>query len=455
MNEKELQFILQEGEGLKVEFKESFDPKSLAKEMVAFANSIGGIILLGVADKGNIIGIKITNTLKSQIQDVARNCDPSLKIRLQEYKEVLMVLVEEGKDKPYKCSEGFFIREGANSQKLSRNEILNLVVGLGKVNFDTLINERFVFPKDFDSSKFQEFLRRSGLTRTVSIPEMLRMLSLGDLDQGKLRLNNAAVLFFGKRLGQFFRQNFITCVLYKGKERVQIIDRKDFTDDVLSNYEEGINFLKRHLRLEYIIEGSGPRKEVLELPEEALRETLLNAIVHRDYFDETFGIFVELFDDRVEITNRGKLLFDKKKLGTMSVIRNPLLFDLFYRLDLIEKVGSGINRIKRFTRERSLKVKFEVDDFFRVVFYKSRVMGQPEPLNDSLNDSLTERQREILSMVSVEKLNITALMTKLGISRKTVQREIIYLQENGLLYRVGSKKSGYYALVNKKINKAN
>ena len=84
MNEKELKFILQEGEGLKIEFKESFD-KSIAKDVVAFANSCGGRIFIGVGDDGKVKGIKITNKLKSEIQTMARNCDPSIEIGLEKF----------------------------------------------------------------------------------------------------------------------------------------------------------------------------------------------------------------------------------------------------------------------------------------------------------------------------------------------------------------------------------
>jgi len=90
------------------------------KEIVAFANSDGGRIFLGMDDKGKIKGINITNKLKSQIQDIARNCDPSIKISLEEFENILIINIEEGKDKPYKCSSGFYLRQGANLQKAYR-----------------------------------------------------------------------------------------------------------------------------------------------------------------------------------------------------------------------------------------------------------------------------------------------------------------------------------------------
>ena len=100
MTKKELQFILQQGEGLKLEFKESAG--SIDKEIIAFANSNGGSIFLGVDDKGKVKGVNVANKLRSQIQDIARNCDPSIKIALEEFENILIIKVDEGKDKPYK-----------------------------------------------------------------------------------------------------------------------------------------------------------------------------------------------------------------------------------------------------------------------------------------------------------------------------------------------------------------
>ena len=125
--ESYLQLKLLEGEGSKVEFKEKLT--NLDREIVAFANAAGGEIYLGVDDDGGIKGITITNALLSQIQDTAQNCDPSIRINFKQYKElrVLVVLIEEGENKPYKCKEGFFLRIGPNAQKLKRDEIIQFI----------------------------------------------------------------------------------------------------------------------------------------------------------------------------------------------------------------------------------------------------------------------------------------------------------------------------------------
>ena len=117
MTKEEFNFILSEGEGQFIEFKEKLD-KSFAREIVAFANASGGRIFIGIRDNGDISGITIDNRLKAQVQDIARNCDPAIIITLQQYNDILIATVKEGANKPYSCSDGFFMRFGSNTQKL-------------------------------------------------------------------------------------------------------------------------------------------------------------------------------------------------------------------------------------------------------------------------------------------------------------------------------------------------
>ena len=128
MTPEELQFVLGEGEGQKIEFKESASSlDKLDKELAAFATATGGRIFLGVTDENEVKGISVTNELRSKVQDIAHNCQPSIKIVFEEVDgvgNVLVVNVPEGDDKPYCCSSGCYIRVGPNSQKMTRNQII-------------------------------------------------------------------------------------------------------------------------------------------------------------------------------------------------------------------------------------------------------------------------------------------------------------------------------------------
>jgi len=120
MTQHELHAIQQSGEGYKVEFKRNVN-SDLAKELVAFANSSGGRVFIGIEDDGLISGIHINNDLRSRVEATARDCDPSVRIDLETFNNVLIVHVPEGKDKPYRCTNGFYVRNGASSVKGERN----------------------------------------------------------------------------------------------------------------------------------------------------------------------------------------------------------------------------------------------------------------------------------------------------------------------------------------------
>ena len=109
------------------------------KEIVAFANASGGVVYLGVSNDGKIKGVNYSNKLISKIQDIARNCDPSIIVNIEKIDNILVIEIKEGSNKPYSCSSGFYMRMGANSQKMKRDEILALAIKSGKVRFDEQI----------------------------------------------------------------------------------------------------------------------------------------------------------------------------------------------------------------------------------------------------------------------------------------------------------------------------
>ncbi len=143
MHQKEFELILQKGEGYKVEFKESVT-NSLPKEMVAFANAGGGEIFIGVKDNCDVKGIETNNTIKSRIQDMANNCEPAVPLKISTHKNILVLNIPEGQDKPYQCSNGFYLRIGPNTQKMSRNQIIEFLQYEGKLRYEELLNKKLI-----------------------------------------------------------------------------------------------------------------------------------------------------------------------------------------------------------------------------------------------------------------------------------------------------------------------
>ena len=250
MDKKELDFILEQGEGQFIEFKESLD-KSAAKEIVAFANAQGGRIFLGITDTGKIKGISLSNRLKSQIYDTAKNCDPSIKVDIDYFENIFIIQIAEGDDKPYSCSHGFYLRIGPNTQKLSRDEIIDFSIAQGKIRFDEQINDSFNFTIDFDEEKLDQYLKMAGLTKNLPLQDILINLKVAKMVNNELKLNNAGVLFFAKKPEQFFFTSNVVCVEYRTNEKVDILDRKIFDDGIMQNIIQAENYVLKHIDVEF------------------------------------------------------------------------------------------------------------------------------------------------------------------------------------------------------------
>ncbi len=217
--------------------------------------------------------------------------------------------------------------------------------------------------------------------------------------------------------------------------------KKDFKSDIIANYHDTIGFFYRNLRLKYEIKGFGPRKEILEIPEEALKEALVNAICHRDYTERGAVIQVDIFDDRVELSNPGGLLFKEQEFGKRSISRNPLIFGLMQRLELVEHVGSGINRIREAMAKVELNAPiFEFGTFFAVTLFRPK-------LGDKLGDKLGENPRKIVELMIKDKtISISEIARFLGISTTAVENNIAKLKEKKLIQRIGPDKGGHWEI---------
>src|SRR3990170_5751069 len=155
-----------------LEYKESFS-SSLARELVAFANSAGGKILIGVRDDGTVAGVHDSNDLRAKVQDIARNCDPPIKVLVEPLGKVVVVHVRESENKPVQCREGFFWRQGAGTQKLSRDEIRDFFRSEGAIRFDLSVCPKFWYPEDFDREKFDTWISQSRITARGRIDDIL------------------------------------------------------------------------------------------------------------------------------------------------------------------------------------------------------------------------------------------------------------------------------------------
>jgi ATP-dependent DNA helicase RecG len=442
MKPADLKILVQEGEGTTLEFKESLSA-SLAREMVALANTIGGKILLGVRDNGTVAGLKDSNTLRARVQDMARNCDPAVKVVVEPVGEVVVVHVHESDAKPVQCSEGFFWRQGAVTQKLSRDEIRDFFRTEGAIRFDLAPCPRFRYPQDFDRAKYNAWLKLSGITGRPRTEDVLVNIEAAERAGGKLLFRNAGVLFFARNVRHFFNQAYITCLLAKGTDKVHILDRKDFDDGVVADIEEALRFIERNTRLAYRIETL-QRENIPEYPMKALREAITNAVMHRDWFVEGANVFVEIYTDRIEVVSPGGLPkgMTLADLGRKSVRRNALIADLLHRIGFIEKAGTGVKRIRDEARDGGYpEPEWEANGFVTTIFQpnpevRAAAASRPGPSRDQVGtkSALSRHQGEILRKCLKEQ-PLTSLLKIAGRSDRTKFRNHVLapLLAGGLL----------------------
>lgn len=442
MSEKgdKLQLVLQEGEGQTIEFKAG--PAKLDREMVAFANALGGSIFLGIDDHNKIVGIDYTNKTISQIQDIARNCDPPVSIHCEKHPRVLEIVVKEGTNKPYRCQGGFYLRIGPNAQKLTRDEIINFAVGEGKIRFDEQINPAFSYKDDFLPGSYALFKDLSRISTDFSPEEVLINLNVAEKQKGQVLFTNAAVLFFARDPQKFFPEASITAIRYRGLDRDAIIDRKDMRGGLIDQVNDAINFTKRHTEEAFIIRDA-PRHEALsEYPTAAVREAVVNAVMHRDYFYDSSHIYMHIFSDRMEIENPGGLFkgLTLEDLGRRSVRRNRLIAELFFRAGFIEMIGSGITRMfKAMEQNGNPKPEIRATNFFNIVF-KKRVLSGSEI-------SLTDRQKHLLHFLQTRGTASKSDCSQfLNVSGDTALRELKTLIEKKLIRQAGRGKATLYSV---------
>ncbi len=449
MTNEDLKIILAGGEDHKIEFKVNFD-KSIVEEAVAFANASGGTILVGIDDKGKIVGTDVSNAARSRYQDLLHTIMPELICQIETFENIIVIDVPEGREKPYGCSRGFYLRVGPNSQKLNRNEIISFIQSEGRIRFDELIKTDASYPDNFNPKAYVRFLDLSHISADAFNKEAI-LQNLGCLSKGNdvKKFTNAGILFFADNPADYIPHSTVVCALYKGVEKVTIIDRKEFTRDIITNIEDVVVFLKQHLNLSYQITGLR-RVELLEIPEVVLREAIVNAVCHRDYFEKGARVMVELFDDRLEISNPGSIprCLDLKEFGKRSVTRNSFIASILHHANYIERMGTGIGRMRNAMRDAGLPdPEFEFGGFFTIILRRPRPdeVGLKVGISDGIKVGINETQKKIIELIENEpRITAARLAETIGISLRNTEAYIADLKQKGVLTREGANRSGMW-----------
>jgi ATP-dependent DNA helicase RecG len=338
---------------------------------------------------------------------------------------------------------------GANSQKLKRDKILEFSIRENKIRFDEQICPDFDF-KDFDVYKFEYYLALAGITKILDNESILRNLKVLNAKG----MTNAGVLFFSSDPYKYIFSSKIRCVQFKGNERVDILDKKEVDKGIIGNIDFAFNYLKERVPVRFEIKG-GKRIEHPQFPEDAYREAIVNAVVHRDYF-ESGEVAVEKFENTIAVNNPGGLIasFPIHEFGKFSWPRNRLLADLLSKTFFMEKVGTGIKRMETLCKknDNTIVIKpLSTHFFLEMESLKGLLTGDniKDGLKDGLNDGirdgikLNKIQQDILSEIHRERnITIERLAEKVGISVRNIEKNIARLKREGVLERIGSRKTG-------------
>jgi ATP-dependent DNA helicase RecG len=449
---EDLDVILSEGESYTVEFKDAPD-KSLPSEVCAFANAFGGRVFIGVDDNGTVVGTDTSNAARSRIQDTIGKIEPRLNVGIDVVDNIIVLTVPEGTKKPYSCPAGFYLRSGPNSQKLDRDSIIEFFQSEGRVHYDEIICEDLPIEERFNETAYKRYVKAASISDVLERDAILKNLECAGIANGRLCFTNAGALFFRVNDEDFlFRHAGIVCALYKGTDKATILDAKELNGDIVSNVDDAMVFLKKHLRIGYKIETL-QRENVLELPEDALREAIVNAVCHRLYFEKGARIMVEVFDDRVDVTSPGGVCkgITEENFGTVSVTRNPIIASMFFRINYIEQMGTGITRMRNAAKAANVaEPEFNLEDFFKVTFRRPQV-GAPSGFQAVANGSqavaTTDRKREIVSLLeSGGQMSSTAIAEKLGLTAGRVRAILRAMVADETIEKVGDNRYAQYVL---------
>ena len=460
MNKSELKSIAARGEDSRLQFKLDIrNVDTLAAEMVAFSNSEGGRILIGVTDAGEVKGVPrsevgrinqiISNAASQHVRSPISPATENLAVAAG--RVVIILTISKGIDKPYFDRNGvIWLKSGADKRRLNSKEELRRLFQLSdQIHADELPTKAGI--DALDKLRFRDFLRDVYKREFPNDPvELTRLLQNMNLSTAAGMLNLAGVLMFAERPEWIKPQFVIKAIRYPGNKvhATDYLDTEDFVGPLRKIFDDALAFVMRNLHK--VQAGRGVNAPGLsEIPESVFEELLVNALVHRDYLVSA-PVRLFIFDNRIEIISPGHLpnnLTVEKILAGNSNIRNPILVSYVAKgLLPYHGLGSGIKR----ALDAWPQVDF-IDDrdgclFTATVHRKpvgelTLVIRSPKPSGKTSGKT----SGKILAALKEDGyLTIPDLASMIGVTNRSIERNIKKLQEQNRLRRIGPAKGGYW-----------
>jgi len=439
--------LLKEIESRELEFKEKSNP-ALFKTLSAFANTNGGVAFIGVSDKKEITGYRCSNADLKELSDTIVNklaIHPVIEPVRCDGKTVLRIDVKKSKI-PVAYEGRYYTRVGNTTRLMDTEELKEFLIS--GIEWDSLPSPRGL--GDIDEETVRLFVRLAksagrlpGAGEREPVAAILTRLGLMTRDQ----LTNAAFLLFGKKQDPYLSDAVLR--IGRFKDGATIIGDRWIAGNLFHQLNDGEEALRNFINVHYEISGETPeRKEHWDYPLPALREALMNALVHRDYFKRNEQIMIKIYDDAIWFHNPGGLpmglSIEQLKAKPQSIPRNPLIARIFYLAGYIERYGSGIQRILTSFADAGLpEPEFQTDAWGLTLTMQKDIFTPVYLAQLGLN----ERQRLALSYV-LEQGEITnsALQQLASVSRRTAAYDLSHLVKTGILELQGTRKAARYIL---------
>ena len=439
-----------------LEFKSSFNSE-LIETLVAFANTKGGRLVMGISPKHEVVGVQMNpESVQNWINEVKTKTSPSLipDVDIIQYnnKSIVIFVVQEYPIKPVATKGKYFKRVANSNHLLTISEVVNLHLQSFNTSWDYHINTQFKVD-DISFEKVQDAINLINRTEAKIYDDPLTFLTKNDLIR-EGQLTNAAYLLFTNR------DTVITTIeLGRFQTETIIKDSARTKSDILNQIEQVIDFVKKHINKEVIITGQPRNTQRWQYPLEAIREIVINMIIHRDYRSSSDSI-LKIFDNRIEFYNPGRLpesitvddlLLNKYK----STPRNKLIADFCKSIGLIEKYGSGIQRIIEYFKQANLPLPefTNISEGFMVtVFTVETTENVTKKATENVTENVTEERGQQILLIIKENPSITTseMAKKLGVTRRTIARDIEELKSKGFIGRIGSDKTGHWQIIENK-----
>lgn len=374
MDREELTEMIEKGEDSFIEFKEEkVHSDDLAAEMVAFANTKGGRILLGVSDKKEIRGISNPDMEMQRIENISHNnCQPSLAVQIEKIKIsngiVLCLYVSKGPERPYRTNRGvYYVRTSSGRRQATREELLRLYQATSSIHYDELpVPATSV--DELDILYFRRFFESFYQVRiedmNVDLNKLLENMKVLTRMDEELVFTVGGYLVFALNPQKHFPVCKITIARFDGNEIGEEFEKKDLEGKLQEQIDGADRVLNQYLKTKVKIEGFENELR-FEIPKGVLREAVVNAIAHRDYhIGSQIRIFI--FDNRLEIMSPGKLpntvTLENIKLGVHSE-RNQLIVSYLAKMGYMTQIGTGVPRmIRLLKRHTGREPDFEARD---------------------------------------------------------------------------------------------